>query len=197
MNRMALCVFLAIALHCCVSVCQPTQTNGAAMFRTYMIESTHGRGTVFSINVDDREYWITAKHIFTGLKTGPAGVFTDNTVTANILSNSGTASAGNDQHWLTERFTILDPGKDIDILVLVPNLPLVPKGASLKTSGTQVGIGGDCEFLGFPYGGGWKMEMEGGQSYWSPYVKHCTVSAILVEKGLRFWVLDGINNEGF
>jgi hypothetical protein len=32
---------------------------------------------------------------------------------------------------------------------------------------------------------------------WFPYVKHCTVSAIVRDKGLAIWVLDGINNEGF
>jgi hypothetical protein len=32
---------------------------------------------------------------------------------------------------------------------------------------------------------------------WLPYVKHCTPSARLLEKGLSVWVLDGINNEGF
>jgi hypothetical protein len=32
---------------------------------------------------------------------------------------------------------------------------------------------------------------------WLPYIKHCTPSARLQEKGLEIWVLDGINNEGF
>jgi hypothetical protein len=30
-----------------------------------------------------------------------------------------------------------------------------------------------------------------------PYIKHCTPSAQVREKGLFVWVLDGINNEGF
>lgn len=32
---------------------------------------------------------------------------------------------------------------------------------------------------------------------WLPYVKRCTVSAEVQEKGLKIWVLDGINNHGF
>ena len=57
-------------------------------------------------------------------------------------------------------------------------------------------LGGDCAFLGFPYGGGWKAKWENGQSYWMPFVKHCNVSAMpSVEPNIL--VLDGINNAGF
>jgi hypothetical protein len=54
-----------------------------------MIATNFGRGTTFSIDVDNREYWITAKHVFTGIKAGPAGVFNAKTVEANILSEIG------------------------------------------------------------------------------------------------------------
>lgn len=56
-------------------------------------------------------------------------------------------------------------------------------------------MGGDCEFLGFPYGGGWRANFANGASVWYPYIKHCTVSASL--ENTKIWVLDGINNEGF
>jgi len=65
-----------------------------------MIETNVGRGTTFSIDVDNREYWITAKHMFTGVKTGPAGVFTTKKVLANVLlpaadgDDCGTFAAG-------------------------------------------------------------------------------------------------------
>jgi hypothetical protein len=58
--------------------------------------------------------------------------------------------------------------------------------------------------LGFPYGGGWKTQLAGDAAHpgatswvWFPYIKHCTVSAKVLENGLLVWVLDGINNEGF
>jgi hypothetical protein len=69
-------------------------------------------------------------------------------------------------------------------------------------------MGGDCEFLGFPYGGGWRTEVDG-TSYWLPFVKHCTLSNLGVgnrgeSKDARItvgdkkvWILDGINNHGF
>src|SRR5437764_282260 len=41
---------------------QATPTNNV-MSRVAMVESPHGRGTIFSLDVDNREYWITAKHV--------------------------------------------------------------------------------------------------------------------------------------
>jgi hypothetical protein len=116
---------------------------------------TVGRATTFSIDVDNREYWITAKHVFTGVKTGPAGVFTTKRVQANILSQTGNGDEGHDQHWMPMAFTVIDPGKDIDILVLVPDQLLLvgmSRDFNLKTGSEGVSLGGDCEFLGFPYG---------------------------------------------
>ncbi len=189
----------------CVSPGQSARATNNALFRTFMIETNFGRGTTFSVDVDNREYWITAKHMFTGVKTGPAGVFTTKTVHANILSQIGDGDEGHDLHWMTETFTALDPGKDIDILVLVPDHLLLsyPRDFNLKAGADRVGFGADCEFLGFPYGGGWKIQVadstlpDSKTWKWLPYVKHCTVSARLNEKGLGIWVLDGINNKGF
>ena len=166
---------------------QSAQVTSGALFRTFMIETNFGRGTTFSIDVDNREYWITAKHMFTGIKTGPAGVFNTKTVQANILSNIGEGDEGHDQHWMTETFTVIDPGKDIDILVLVPDHLLLPytRDFSLRAGVKDVGLGEDTKD---PNKKSW---------VWLPYVKHCTPSAQLIEKGLEIWVLDGINNEGF
>ncbi|MDQ1452035.1 MAG: hypothetical protein QOK38_1901 [Acidobacteriaceae bacterium] len=187
------------------SLGQSAQATNNALLRTFMIATNFGRGTTFSIDVDNREYWITAKHMFTGIKTGPAGVFNTKTVQANILSQIGDGDEGHDLHWMTETFTVIDPGKDIDILVLVPDHLLLDyrRDFTLRAGANGVGLGGDCEFLGFPYGGGWKTQFQDAKDpnkknwVWLPYVKHCTPSAQLQEKGIGIWVLDGINNEGF
>jgi len=50
-------------------------------------------------------------------------------------------------------FTVIDPGKDIDILVLVPDHLLLvgyPRNFNLKSGADGVGLGGDCEFLVSP-----------------------------------------------
>jgi hypothetical protein len=188
------------------SLGQAAQSTNNALFHTFLIETNFGRGTSFSVDVDNREYWITAKHMFTGIKIGPAGAFTTKTVTANLLSQIGTGDEGHDLHWRTETFTVIDPGKDIDILVLVPDHLLLPnykRDFNLTARSANVGFGGDCEFLGFPYGGGWKMQWADPKVpdtktwMWLPYMKHCTVSAQIQDKGIAIWVLDGIINEGF
>jgi len=168
-----------------------------ALYRTFMIQTSIERGTAFSLDIDNREYWVTAKHLFTGKKTGPAGEFKEKQVVAALLAQSGEESQGQDQRWVSQTFIVIDPGKDIDILILAPTKPLLPTELSLKARSEGIGLGADCEFLGFPYGGGWKAHMDTGATIWLPYVKHCTVSAMITDGGRRVWVLDGINNEGF
>jgi hypothetical protein len=172
----------------CRSLSQSAQPTQQALFRTFMIETNFGRGTTFSIDVDNREYWITAKHMFTGIKTGPAGVFTTKRTQANILSQVSDGDEGRDLHWMTETFTVIDPGKDVDILVLVPDHLLIgyARDFTLNTGVAGAGVGGDCAFLGFPYGGGWKSQwtdskLPGTKTWmWLPYIKHCTISALAI-----------------
>jgi hypothetical protein len=57
-------------------------------------------------------------------------------------------------------------------------------------------MGGNCQFLGYPYGNGWPVTFDQGTLTWLPYVKHCGVSA-LPQGDKRFWTLDGMNNAGF
>jgi hypothetical protein len=205
MRFKVLLLLSVIMFFSCRSLGQSAQVTNGPLFHAFLIETSFGRGTTFSIDVDNREYWITAKHIFTGVKSGPAGVFTTKTVQANILSQIGEGDEGHELHWMPETFTVIDPGKDIDILVLVPGHLLIDYGLDFNlTAGAEgIGFGGDCEFLGFPYGGGWKAQWMDSKRpgiktwMWLPYVKHCTISALLQDHGFGIWVLDGINNEGF
>ncbi len=156
-----------------------------------MVESNYGRGTIFSIDVDGREYWITAKHIVTGAKRPPYGTVASPTVSLKILDPNS-----DQENWVPLTFSVIDPGKDIDIVALAPSYAILQNplpSASVSVIGLM--LGGDCEFLGFPFGGGWRASLPGGQGYWMPYVKHCAVSAIPATGGV--FVLDGINNPGF
>lgn len=174
-------------------------TFGIAL-RVLMVESNYGRGTTFSIDVDQREYWITAKHILTGVKRGPPyGSIKDKSVSLRILDADATT---NQLRWNPVNFSVIDPGdENIDIVVLAAPKPLLdnPLPSMLADSAGAV-FGGDCEFLGFPYGGGWRAETSFGNPLWMPYVKHCTISGNAnadPTNNKRIWVLDGINNGGF
>jgi hypothetical protein len=171
------------------AIAQPTSNLWT---RVLMVESRFGRGTIFSLDVDQREYWITAKHILNGREHPPYGSIKDRSERLKIL-NPGLHG----EQWLTINFSVLDPGKDIDIVVLAPpDLLLTNPLPSVTPAAAGVLLGGNCEFLGFPYGGGWRATFEGGTSMWMPYVKHCFISALQAEDK-KFWVLDGINNAGF
>ena len=157
-----------------------------------MVESQDGRASTFSIDVDNREYWITAKHVLTGAKHPPYGSVTAKSVSLKLLNPGGEGL-----EWIPVTFSVIDTGPDIDIVVLAAPQPVLTKPIpSVLTDTTGLLLGGDCEFLGFPYGGGCRARTDKGQSFWMPFVKHCTVSAFGVDDK-TIYVLDGFNNEGF
>lgn len=167
------------------AIAQPT-TN--ILMRISMVQSASGRGTTFSLDVDSREYWITAKHVITGAERPPYGSIKNKSEQLKILQG---------QQWLTVDFSVLDPGKDIDIAVLAPSrLLLTNPVPGLNPSKEGVMLGGNCQFLGYPYGSGWPVKFDQETSVWFPYVKHCGIAA-LPQGDQRFWTLDGINNAGF
>jgi hypothetical protein len=173
---------------------QPSMPTSNILTRISMVQSQFFRGSIFSIDVDNREYWITAKHVLNGKQHPPYGVVSEKSVVLKILRQKGVG-----EQWLDETFAVIDPGNDIDVVVLAPTSPILTDPVpSLVTQSDGLFLGGDCEFLGFPYGGGWRIGT-GPQAMWMPFVKHCTVSSFssFGNEEKRIWVLDGINNEGF
>jgi hypothetical protein len=157
-----------------------------------MVHSRYGYATVFSIDVDQREYWITAKHVLTGAEHPPYGAAAVKSVTLSLLD-----PGAKQERWVPVKFSVLDPGNDIDIVVLAPPSPILKNPLpSVKTNLAGTTLGGECEFLGFPSapGSAWRTSMEG-KSYWMPYVKHCFVSGMPGTQ--QVIILDGINNPGF
>ena len=152
-------------LFCATVSGQSTVANPMALWQTRLISTAEGTGTAFALDVDNREYWITAKHLFTGITNAPPGVFTTKNVQANLLDpyNAGDGGVTPSQAWQSYTFTTIDPGKDIDILVLAPKEAVDEPGFKLKGlvkpatdlnpfgPSPLVPFGGDCEFLGYPY----------------------------------------------
>lgn len=157
-----------------------------------MIKSKTEAGTMFSIEVDSREYWLTAKHILTGRKSGPAGEVNEKTASLDVLD-----PIGDTIKWNSIQFAVIDPGKDIDIVVLVPTIKLQDIGIpSLKVSSGSFGMGEECSFLGFPFANTWTATFSNSTPYKMPFIKHCYISGILGQPAAVL-VLDGINNPGF
>lgn len=184
--------FMSVLFQAAIALAQPAPPTANVLTRILMVESRYGRGSTFSLDVDQREYWITAKHILTGAEHPPYGSVTSKAVALRILNPGGQG-----EQWLTVNFSVIDTGDDIDIVILAPPEPLLSNPLpSVSVGSGGLLLGGDCEFLGFPYGGGWRANFGNGQSFWMPFVKHCNVSAIPSGEP-RIWVLDGINNVGF
>jgi hypothetical protein len=175
----------------CAAVFLSAQPTINMLQRVFMIEYKNERGTAFSIDIDGREYWVTARHILTGAKSKPFGNYPDKTVDVKFL-NPG----GDGEQWLPEKFTVLQPAADVDVAVLIPAAPiLVDVSPSPPASSQGLTFGGACEFLGFAYGGGWRAKWDTGASFWLPYIKRCGVSGM--DSDSHMWILDGINNAGF
>jgi hypothetical protein len=184
---------LALWLICSFNVTpQSAQPTNNIMFKTLMIKTKTETGTMFSIEVDGREYWLTAKHILTGRQSGPAGEIGEKTASLDVLD-----PIGDSIKWNPTRFTVIDPGKDIDIVVLVPGAKLQDIGLpSLKVSSGDFGMGQECSFLGFPFAGTWTATFSNSTRYKMPFIKHCYISGI-IRQPTAILILDGINNPGF
>jgi hypothetical protein len=170
---------------------QSAQATNNILFRTVMVKTSKDFGTMFSIEVDSREYWLTAKHVLTGAKHPPFGSITTKQISVSVLDPFAV-----EIKWTPFDFSVIDPGKDIDIVVLAPkhSIQFFPIGTLPIKSDAPVG--GECEFLGFPFANFSMNKLPDGRWYRLPFIKHCYLSGS-TEAPSPVWILDGINNEGF
>jgi len=132
-------------------------------------------GTAFALDVDSKQYLVTAKHILAG---------------APSLVNVDVFSNGN---WIDLPVTLVGhAATDIDISVLATNRRLTPSELPLEPSSAGAVYGQEVFFLGFPYGIVGKYLL-GPQGYPLPLVKRATLSLFHGD----VWLLDGHNNPGF
>jgi len=135
-------------------------------------------GTAFTMDVDGRQYLITAKHMLSSPKqTDSIDIYRDN-------------------QWVQTQVKVVRCEDPIDIAVLIPltlltqTLPLEPVAEK------HFFLGQDVYFVGFPFG----LDMEGNaQSGYYPFavVKKAIYSAARNENGGVVLLLDGYNNKGF
>ena len=136
--------------------------------------------TAFTVDVDDREYLITAKHVVSRLKD-------DNTV--YIYS---------DNDWIPVRVKIFRCADPVDTAVLVPPRQLTVN-FELPFEQTNFFVGQDAYFLGFPYG--IRIDATGlNGPYPLAVTKRATISGTVVldkQTKASLVLLDGYNNPGF
>jgi hypothetical protein len=157
------------------------QVPSNVLLRVRMIKAGNEVGTGFTVEVDERQYLITAKHVAKTLKAKD---------TIQLFQEGKWSAPLNIQVFRCD-----DP---IDIAVLVPpeqisvTFDLAPRMQDLF-------VGQDAYFVGFPYGLVFNR-FEGkdpGGLYPLPFIKKATISALADENGVRMLFLDGHNNPGF
>ncbi len=143
--------------------------------RVFRIRFGQAEGTAFVIEVDGREYLVTAKHIMESLVgKGNLDLFSNGSWKSIPIQLVGHANT------------------DIDISVVASTTCLVPHHLPLAPNMDGLSYGQDVYFLGFPYGFLGRYIL-GSSGYPLPFVKRAIVSQL--DDSSLF--LDGHNNPGF
>jgi hypothetical protein len=173
-------LLLAIAAFATFAANVSAQVTSNVLYRVFLIKNHSEIGSAFTIDVDGRQYLITAKHVLKGMKEA-----VDDTI--QIRKNDS---------WSDLTVKVFRCNDPVDIAVLIPpsqlsvDFPLEPTLAGVL-------MGGEAFFVGFPYAMTTGSSLEGG--YPMPLTKKATVSGLIPlvsDKGVVL-VLDGYNNPGF
>jgi len=143
--------------------------------RIFRVKFGPSDATAFTIEVDGREYLVSAKHVLAGLKSGDK---------IEIFSNG---------KWVQfEANLVGHAAGDLDVSVLALPTSLTPPNLPLVATSDGIVYGQEAFFLGFPYGfmGTYSF---GPMGFPLPFVKSATVS--MFDPTLVY--LDGHNNPGF
>lgn len=172
------------ALTCChAAYCQPT---GNVLTRVYQIKFGAGTGTAFVVDYEDRQYFVTARHIMESAGDG---------ATASVELQ------GINEGMKARQVTVLlGKNKCVDVAVLVPKEKEVNAAEAIPYPYTFA-FGQEAYFLGFPYGLFTSINQGGAVAL----IKHAYVSARVSCTAIyrdggpdqEFLLLDGFNNPGF
>jgi hypothetical protein len=176
-NRTALVLCIIAWLSALPASAQLVTTN--IVVRLFEIKQGTSTGSSFALDVDGRQYLITARHVLPR------------------LSARDTISILKDGSWHDLPVSTIEPiGRTVDIVALAPETQLAP---SLPLDFGIAGIifGQDMYFLGFPYGKS-NAPSVFDKGFPVPAVKKCILAAIDNSfKDSVVLLLDGVNNPGF
>lgn len=146
-------------------------------FRTIHIRKNGATGTAFVLDVDNKQYYITARHVIEGLLTGE-------TIEINYQ-----------KVWNNHNVIIIGHSPHSDISVFAIPTGKVG-GESIKASSDEIYYSQDLYFLGFPFG--LQSDIATLNSDFPiPFIKKGILSNFLLEKPKKILLIDGLNNPGF
>lgn len=155
------------------------QVTSNVYTRVLKIQVGKVTGSAFTLDVDGRQYLITAKHMVDDLKKEDS---------IDIYKGD---------QWLPLGVKVLKCADPIDIAILVPSEVLTPSlPLDTISNSHQFLMGQEAYFAGFPFG----LHMSGNNlngDYPLAMVKKDNFSATFTEDGANIIALDGFNNHGF
>lgn len=175
----------AIACIALFPLASPAQVPGTVFQRVLYVRvgagTPHeGTATAFTLDVDGRQYTITAKHVVANLK------------------KEDSLDIYRGDKWVPVKFKIFTCDDPVDIAVLVAPELLTPTPI-LEPDPKMFFYGQDVYFVGFPYGISMAAPKAIGDRPF-PFIKRAAISSsveIDAEKHVTQLLLDGYNNPGF
>ena len=149
-----------------------------AIGRTFFLKYRNSIGTCFAIDINGRQYIVTASHVVCDI----------NTTDCCELFYNGT--------WHITDITVVGKcSSQIDVTVLALNFQIAPVHLLLSATLANVAIGQSCYFLGFPFG--LVTNAADLTRFPVPFIKKAVISSISFSSSVDIVYLDGNNNPGF
>lgn len=144
--------------------------------RVFSVQSATGRGTLFAIERGQRQYLVTASHIFENLQDEDE---------LQIARGAG--------YWPLS-IRVVGRSERHDVLVLAAPMQMCSRFGSLATP-IQLLAGQDAYFLGFP--GEDILPAAHGDDYPLAFIKRATISALVLSADGSDFLIDGLATKGF
>lgn len=144
--------------------------------RVFHIKYGGSIGTCFLIDVNSRQYFVTAKHVVNG------------------IGNEGEVELYYKKTWAKLRIRLTGHSSVADVSVFA--VDFVIQSHPLEPTPDGISFGQDVYFLGFPYG--LKTEIDYlNRDFPMPLIKKGILSAMFFDQPGKSFLLDGHNNPGF
>jgi hypothetical protein len=183
MRSTIICLAVVIILHCLAPSPIAAQIPGSLIRRVLLIHTQGGgQGTAFTVDVNGRQYLITAKHMVTNM--GSDGIVN----VTRVTSKNGLVQIP----YHMQFFRCDDP---TDIAVLIPPEQLTA-GAPIDWSSGAL-LGTDAYFVGFPVEMTSRALNDYELGFPVPLVKKGVVSGADLSERTDIFYLDGYNIFGF
>ena len=148
--------------------------------RTFRLKRGEAIGTCFTIDVAQRQYIVTARHVVADLHAGEVAA-------VEILHDGGWKPLGVHVAWLAE--------PPVDVAILAPPQQLTPASLTLEPTSDHIALGQQVFFLGFT-----ELEMlalPAGAGFPMPLVRQGILAGLMRLHNTWVLVIDGHNIPGF